>query len=886
MRHISLASILAAALLAPCAAQPRFDFDRTPGLLSKQVLPVRYRLTLDVDPARATFTGQASIEVDVRAPVAEIVLHAKDLTPSRSVLVGGAAGTRTLKVVRQRDSETWRLVPTDAAPIPAGAHRLEIRYRGAVQQTGEGLYMAPYAAGGKPMRMLGTQMEAVHARQVFPAFDEPSFRVAYELTVRAPKGYGVASNMPVQEERAVAGAIVHRFAPTPPMPSYLVSLAVGRFDALAGDTQGVPLRILTARGKREQARYAMQVTQQVMPYYQEYFGQRYALPKLDQIAMPSVREGAMEDWGLISYAENTILFEPARSGSETRRTVFHVVAHEISHQWFGNLVTAASWDEIWLNEAFATWMENKMAARFNPEWQEPLHLRVRIDRTMERDAGPSTRAIRSGPVSERQVFDVFDSITYSKGGAVLSMLEQWVGPEAFQRGLAAYMAERRLSNATAGDLWHHIGAAAGRDVTAVATSWTDQPGFPVVQVAVACEANRTRVSLSQSRFSIDDALAPLQWKIPVRLARGPDEVVLLLDAPEGSAHFDGCSDEPVIVNAGGTGYYRVAYDAESLRRLAARFVNLAPADRVTLLSDTFALAQAGRAPMASYFSLLASIGQVQDAGRPALFSMAGAGLRFLDSAMAGTPALPRVRAAARALLAPELARVGWTPRPGEDDETQALRATLIERLARFDDASAIEQARRLFDAAGHAPLPASTRAAVIQAVGMHANPAHFDRLLAHLRAASGEEDRWVYATALAAGRHPGRAEKLMAASLNGIAPANIASAIPGVVGSESPFGEQAYRFTLANFAKLSALAGTGAFGGKVWLLPNAAWQFNDATLAARLVRDQQRELGNAGESAAARGAARIALLAAVKRREAEALDQALAGWNPKASRSP
>jgi aminopeptidase N len=229
--------------------------------------------------------------------------------------------------------------------------------------------------------------------------------------VRAPARYQVLSNMPELRVDTDGDARVHRFAPTPPLPTYLVSVSVGRFHRLEGRAAGVPLSIYTVPGKRELARYAMRASEQVVSYYSQYFGTPYALPKLDQLAVPGVRSGAMEDWGLISYTDSALLFDPARSSSETRRIVYSSVAHEIAHQWFGNLVTAASWDEIWLNEAFATWMANKTTHHFNPRWQWELGKRPWFDMTMARDATPATRAIRAGPVRESSVFDVFDNIT-------------------------------------------------------------------------------------------------------------------------------------------------------------------------------------------------------------------------------------------------------------------------------------------------------------------------------------------------------------------------------------------------------------------------------------------------------------------------------------------
>jgi aminopeptidase N len=370
----------------PGWAQSRFHFDSTPGALPKTVLPLHYTLQFDLDPARDTFSATAAIRLRVREPVASIVLHAHELSAQSAQLQAADGSARGLSVAAGPSPQSWRLTPEPASALAPGEYTLHIAYSGRVQPSGQGLFAVSYGVDGRPERMLATQLEAIYARQLFPAFDEPVFRAAFELIVKAPASYQVLSNMPLRQVEAAGDARVHHFEPTPPMPSYLVALSVGRFDHLEGRAAGVPLRIYTAPGKRELARYAMAVTEQVVPYYTEYFGTPYALPKLDQLAVAGVRTGAMEDWGLISYTEPAILFDPAKSSPGTQRVAYAVVAHEISHQWFGNLVTAASWDEIWLNEAFATWMANKATHRFNPSWQWELGQRFWVDRALARDA--------------------------------------------------------------------------------------------------------------------------------------------------------------------------------------------------------------------------------------------------------------------------------------------------------------------------------------------------------------------------------------------------------------------------------------------------------------------------------------------------------------------
>jgi aminopeptidase N len=876
-------ALVACAVLA--TAQPRFDFDATPGRLSKDVVPSHHALELTLDPARDHFAGRVAIAVQVRRPVEAIVVHAHELEARSSRLTRAGQTPRDLVVQPQPDTQTWRLVPADGAVIPSGEHQLMLEYGGKVQSSGHGLFHAAYGPSRPGERMLATQLASIHARELLPTFDEPAFRSAFEVTVRAPAGLQVLSNMPLAERRPDGPLEQHRFAPTPPMPVYLLAVSVGFYDVLEGEAAAVPVRIFTAPGKREQARYAMEVTQRVLPHYVEYFGVPYALPKLDQLAVPSTRDGAMEDWGLISYAEPTVLFDPTRSGPDRQQEAFDTISHEIAHMWFGNLVTHASWEEIWLNEAFATWIAGKLTDRFNPAWRIGLQRRRVAENVMARDSGNATRAIRSGPVNEAAVYEVLDNVTYVKGGAVLTMLEQWIGEDAFRRGLQAYMRERRLSNATAGDLWHHIGSASGRDIAGVAASWTDRPGLPLLSVRTTCRNGRTALHVSQQRFTTArDVPSAGLWHVPLAVSHGAKTHTFLLDTARAEMDLPGCATP--VVNAGGLGYYRVDYAPSLRRELTARFVKLAPADQITLLSDRLALVQAGMAPASELFALFRQLPQAPDTSRAALFLMAVEALQFLDTATAGTPAQLRLRAAGRLLLAPELARLGWVPAQGEDAMAPALREALLVQLARFGDRAVIARATQAFDDddTGRQPLPGSLRASVMRVAGMHADDARFRRLLDRLRSAGGEEERWQHALALSGARDPRRARDLLEVSLDRTLPPNIATALPGLVTAESPHARMAYDFTVSHWAALAGLSGT-YFDADGWLLPGAGWSFNEADLARRLMEDQARLSPVRGGAAARRAAARIELLAAVREREGQALATALQGWRPGVART-
>lgn len=876
LRPIVLSLLLAAATAS--GAQPRFVFAETPGRLSKQVRPLLQQLTLEIDPAADHFAGRSTIALQLEQGQPELRLHAHRLQARASDWIDANGRKRQLTVHADESTQTWRLVPVGGQPLPRGQGRLQLRWRGQVQESANGLYRAPYGPPGSGHAILATQLEAVFARRVFPTFDEPAFRTPFDVSVRTPGGWQVLSNMPGLVRSEPDGRQLHRFQRTPPMPSYLVALSVGRFEWLQGRAAGVPLRIVTTPGKRAQGAYALRATEQLLPYYTHYFSQRYALPKLDQLAVPSTRDGAMEDWGLISYSEDDLLFDPTRSNASNQRVIFDLVAHEIAHQWFGNLVTAASWDEIWLNEAFATWMAEKASAHFNPRWQLPLRRRAGLDRTMDRDAGSATHAIRAGTVLEDRVFDAFDDITYTKGGAVLAMLEAWVGEETMRLGLAAYLRERRLSNATAGDLWFHIGKAAGRDVAAVASTWTDQPGLPLVRVDSRCEGGWTRLRLHQQplRDASDggtaDAAAGRRWQVPLTLWHDGRARALLLEQASEELYLPGCPTVPTLVNASGIGFYRVAYDDATDAALAQAFAQLPGTGQVSLLSDRFALAQAGLAPMRDWLALLAHLPTVRGNARPALWSQARSGLELLRDALAGSSAEGPLKALRRALMAPELQRLGWLPQPGEDSDAEMLRTSLIGALARDGDPDVLARAGALFDAAeaGGSALPATIRSAVIAAAGRGAGAARHDALRRHLLAATSEQDRSTYATAVAATPDAAQRQAALELALDPRLPANVAIRMPTQIAYWGLHGDLPYRFVKEHGAALAERAGD-MFGAKDWLLPAAAWPFNTAAAAERLLADQKALRGEPGSATARQTAARIRRLAALRERGGQAL---------------
>ncbi len=451
-----------------------FSFASTPGQLPKTVVPSAYSIHLRPDLTHFTTAGSVEVEVRALEPVEEIVVNALDLEITRATIEGGKLAKTSLQA--RPDPGHQRVTLKLPGRVARGEYRLAMEFNGRIGEHDQGLFHVSYATPSGPRMMLATEMEPADARRMFPCWDEPVFRARFELSVVVPAKYEAVSNMPIRRESPRAGGLKEvRFWPTPPMPSYLVVLAAGEFEALRDKVDGVELRVLVTQGKREQGRYALESAKQLLAFYNRYLGIKYPLPKLDHIAIPGGFDGAMENWGAIVYDEGELLYDPRSSSPRTQREVFVTIAHEMAHQWFGDLVTMAWWNDLWLNEGFATWMEVKAADVFNPQWQMWLSAAAEKSAVMSSDARRSTHPIQQPVDNESEANAAFDNITYEKGAALLRMLEGYLSPDQFQQGLHRYLSDHREANATTADLWAALGAVSGKPIAAIAAGWTEQP---------------------------------------------------------------------------------------------------------------------------------------------------------------------------------------------------------------------------------------------------------------------------------------------------------------------------------------------------------------------------------------------------------------------------
>ena len=864
-------SIMASAL----ALEKPFSFKDTPGKLPKNVVPTDYAVRIVPDIDKLTFAGTETVKLNVRREVRQLVLNALELKIEAASIDGKELPRSAIKIDTKNELLTLAL-PSE---LPTGEHTLALRFAGIINQQGQGLFYMRYQEQGTGARkiMLGSQFEATDARRFFPCWDEPVFRARFQLTAVVPENWLAVSNMPVESENKIAGGKEVRFAATPPMSSYLNVFVAGELDSIESRSGPTQLRVIATRGKAEMGRYALEASAQILQYYNDYFGVAYPLPKLDQIAVPGGFGGAMENWGGITYYESKLLFDPKSSSVETKQDIYEVLAHEMAHQWFGDLVTMAWWDNLWLNEGFASWMGSKCTAHFNPQWKVWLRREFPRDPSrrvgivkevaMEGDARSTTHPIQQPVATEAEANSAFDDITYKKGQSFLRMLESFLGEHVFREGIRRYMAAHMYSNTTTADLWNALSEASGKPVGEIAAGWTEQPGFPVVKVNREQGGN---VSLTQERFTVNFTNAPpLQWKIPLTYAVvGETPATLLMSRKVDSIH-NIPPDRALKLNVNGAGNYRVEYDQPSWKLLLGALKNLGVEDRVNLLSDAWALVQANRAPITLYFELVEKLpASTELAEREQIIHV----LDFINRLLSGSSEQEKFQRYARSLLRPTFDAVGWDAKPdGQVAAATNLQASLITALGNLNDPKIVANCRERFKAflANPESLPPDLRPAVLSVVGRYADEATWNELHQLGLKTMSIEEKQNYYDALAGAMDPKLVKKALPIALTDELPTSRAVFLVSRVARESGRPDIAWDFARANMKAL--LAKTDALGANTYP-PGLFTFFSDDSRAEELRTYAKNSLPAASAPEVAKALNEVHFRAEFKKRLAHQLN--------------
>src|SRR5579862_1709270 len=570
--------------------------------LPETARPENYKLTFTPNLDKANFEGDETLALRVLKPTSEITLNAVDID-FHDVTISSGGATQKAKVSPEKDKEM--VVLGVEKPLPAGPATVHITSTGILNDEMRGLYLGKDDQGRK---YAASQFEATDARRAFPSFDEPDYKATLDITAVADKGQVAISNQKIVSDTPGPGnKHTVRFATTAKMSSYLAALVVGNFEYVEGEADGIPIRVYATPGKKEMGTFALDVATNVLKYYDHYFGIKYPYGKLDLIGLSDFSAGAMENTGCITFREVVLLIDEKNGSIRMKKEIASVIAHEMAHQWFGDLVTMKWWDDIWLNEGFATWMSSKPIEAWKPEWNFNLDDVSDAAATLNVDSLENTRPIHQAADTPAQIQELFDGIAYGKAAAVLRMLESYLGEETFRAGVNAYLRQHQYANATASDFWEAQAQTSKKPVDQIMPTWVKQAGEPIVNVKAQCSGNSTNVTLSQQRYYFDrakfDSPSDQLWQIPLCL-KGSDGSTKceVLTKKEETFTLPGCSNW-VLGNAGATGYYRFGYQPDAVQALSAiAETKLTPAERIVLENDIWASVRVGREPVGDYLA--------------------------------------------------------------------------------------------------------------------------------------------------------------------------------------------------------------------------------------------------------------------------------------------
>jgi aminopeptidase N len=837
----ALACLSAASGQGVAASRPAHTTDERI-VLPTSVSPDHYRIEITPDAAQLSFVGSTEIDLNVHEPVDHIVLNSADLVIDEARIDGDGA---RLAVSYDVPHQTAAIAL--ASTVGVGAHTLHLSYHGRIYQQSSGLFALDYGPAADRHRALFTQFEVTDARRFVPCWDEPASKATFDLSAVVPEAQMAVSNMPVNASELLGGGLKRvRFATTPKMSSYLLFFALGDFERQQRTVDGVEVGVIFKRGDAQRARFALDAAADLLPYYNDYFGVRFPLPKLDLIAGPgeSAFFGAMENWGAIFSFERDLLIDPRFATEHDRQNVYSAIAHEMAHQWFGDLVTMQWWTELWLNEGFASWMEHKAADHFHPEWHMWLQFAQSRQRAMELDARAGTHPIIQ-PVKDAQLAGAgFDAISYSKGAAVIRSLESYGGEEAFRAGVRRYMREHAYGNTVTDQFWSAIDRETSRPITPIAHDMTLQVGVPMIsEQRAACIGEHTELVLTQGRYSVDTAAGSGgSWHVPVAARTlGAATVTRLVTGPSPHAiRLPGCG--PVIINAAQGGYFRSRYTDAGLAALSAHYPELAPEDQLGLLQDTQSLAYAGTMTMGAFFDL---VDAVPANSSPEILSTLADALRSLDLLSSGLPLQADYRRWARGRLEPVLQTIGTQRQPGEADNVALLRSGLLDALSQMDDAAVIEAARQRFQQlrSDNVAVDAEQRRSTLKIVAQHADQASWNQLHEMARAAATDLEREQIYALLVEADDPGLVQQALELALAGEPPPTLAATIFVAAAVRHP--RQVTEFAIAQWDRLKPMIEPEVGGRLVTQLARSAW---DPALI-----DEVARFANAEMPAQARG---------------------------------
>jgi aminopeptidase N len=788
--------------------------------LPEQARPVNYQLTFAPDFEKNIFAGQETISIQVLKPTSEIVLNAAEIDfLSASITSAGVMQEAKVSLDKAKQMATLAV----AKPIVGGPATIQIHFNGLLNDELRGFYLGKDEQGRK---YAVTQFEATDARRAFPSFDEPAYKATFDITVVADKKHVVLSNDKVLSDKPgpVEGKHTVKFATSAKMSSYLVAIAVGEFEAVEGESDGIPIRVWGTPGKKELDGFALESAKFFMHYYNQYFGIKYPFGKLDLIGLPDFSAGAMENTGLITFREALLLIDDKHASIPLKREVADIVSHEMAHMWFGDLVTMQWWDDIWLNEGFATWMSPKPVAAWKPEWHVELQT-VRDTITSQGvDSLQHTRPIQQAAETPEQIQELFDGIAYGKSAAVLRMLEAYIGPERFRAGVNQYLKQHAYGNATATDFWNTLAKASGKPVNRVMPTFVQQAGLPFIAVRAECSNGSTQVTLRQQRYLFDRELFNRKqsrelWQIPVCLKEGgaasQRNNCRLLAEKEARFNLPGCGNW-MLSNAGAEGFYRSGYEAANVRAIAENVEKgLTPAERIMLLGDVWASVRIGRTPVTDYLAL--AEGLENETSHPVLSELLSQ-IEYIEHYLISDSDQPQYSRWVRQLLTPSIRRLGFETKPGESEEDKQLRSRVLEvagGTGRDPQVLAWAQMWTGRALASDDPLDNTVADTAFSLAARDGDSALYDRMVEKQKHVKTPEDFYVYLGALNSFRDPKLIERNLNRTLSPEVRSQDAIGVISDIMDLPAGGALAWNFMKSHWDEISKISGGFASAGLV-----------------------------------------------------------------------
>lgn len=696
--------------------------------LNKEFTPSHYNINLTLERIARSFSGTVTLTGMLHTVQDELPLHAKNLTIT-------SAAVDDMPATASVSGDELSLRGTEQ--FAAGEHTVTLSFTGTITDKSlHGLYPCYYTKDGEKKEILATQFESHHAREVFPCVDEPAAKATFDLTLTTEKGVEVIANSPIVDQQEADDTLTTTFATTPKMSTYLLAFVVGEFDHLETTTaSGVIVRTYATPGQGEFTRFGLETAVRTLEFYDKYFGLPYPLPKCDLLAIPDFSAGAMENWGCITFRENCFLVDEKNTEVGTKQFAAQVVIHELAHQWFGNLVTMEWWNDLWLNEGFARFMESFVADRLFPDWDMKTDfLAGNIAVAQRFDSLASTHPIQVEVHHPDEISTIFDAISYEKGAAALMMLHNYLGEADFQKGLSAYLAAHQLGNATTDDLWGALGRESGKDVASFMQQWIAQPGFPVITIDGSDD-----LTLTQQRFYANPHSRTNEtttWPVPLM----QPELPALFD----TQHLEIATPTttPFKLNTGQVGFYFVAYTPEqrAAQKTAIASGDMSVADRLGLLNEVFELAEAGYVSTREALDFMEAYSEeTNEHVWNVIASQLGGIRKIIEDNRAAEQAL---NAYIRHLVTPQLVKLGWDGKPDESLRIRNLRQIIIALACRAEEPSAVAEAKRRFaEATSAADLPADLRTSIYATAVRHGNVSVVQELLERYRQETFAEER-------------------------------------------------------------------------------------------------------------------------------------------------